>query len=446
MRISVVGTGYVGLVTGACLAEMGNDVLCLDVDARKIEMLLAGGIPIHEPGLEAVVQRNVKAGRLDFTTNVERAVAHGTLQFIAVGTPPDEDGSADLQYVLSAARRIGQLMTEYKVIVDKSTVPVGTADQVKAVIAQELQKRGVDTPFAVVSNPEFLKEGAAVEDFMRPDRVVVGADDAQAIALMQRLYAPFIRNHDRLLVMDVRSAELTKYAANAMLATRISFMNELSLLAEKLGADIEQVRVGIGSDPRIGYHFLYPGCGFGGSCFPKDIQALIHTAASNGQELRVLNAVEQANEAQKLVLVDKVVRRFGNDLTGRHFALWGLAFKPNTDDMRKASSLVLIEALLQRGATLAAFDPEAMDEARRILGDDQRIRYASNPLDTLTKADALLIVTEWKEFRSPDFEKIKQILRSPTILDGRNIYDPDSMNALGFDYEAIGRGKASFKN
>ncbi len=446
MRISVVGTGYVGLVTGACLAEMGNDVLCLDVDARKIEMLQSGGIPIHEPGLEAVVQRNVKAGRLDFTTSVERAVAHGTLQFIAVGTPPDEDGSADLQYVLSAARRIGELMTEYKVIVDKSTVPVGTADQVKAVIAQELQKRGVDTPFAVVSNPEFLKEGAAVEDFMRPDRVVVGADDAQAIALMQQLYAPFIRNHDRLLVMDVRSAELTKYAANAMLATRISFMNELSLLAEKLGADIEQVRVGIGSDPRIGYHFLYPGCGFGGSCFPKDIQALIHTAASNGQDLRVLNAVEQANEAQKLVLVDKVVRRFGNDLTGRHFALWGLAFKPNTDDMRKASSLVLMEALLERGATLAAFDPEAMSEAHRILGDDQRIRYATSPLDTLTHADALLIVTEWKEFRSPDFEKIKQSLKSPIVLDGRNIYDPSTMTSLGFDYEAIGRGMSSFKN
>jgi UDPglucose 6-dehydrogenase len=446
MRISVVGTGYVGLVTGACLAEMGNDVLCLDVDAQKIELLQSGGIPIHEPGLDAVVQRNVKAGRLAFTNDVEQAVAHGTLQFIAVGTPPDEDGSADLQYVLAAARRIGQLMTDYKVIIDKSTVPVGTADQVKAVIADELQKRGLQIPFAVVSNPEFLKEGAAVNDCMRPDRIVVGADDEKAIALMQRLYAPFIRNHDRLLVMDVRSAELTKYAANAMLATRISFMNELSLLAEKLGADIEQVRVGIGSDPRIGYHFLYPGCGYGGSCFPKDLQALIHTAASNGQALRVLTAVEEANEAQKMVLVDKVMRRFGADLKGRHFALWGLAFKPNTDDMRKASSLVLIEALLERGATLAAFDPEAMDEARRILGADKRMRYASSPLDTLTNADALLIVTEWKEFRSPDFEKIKQTLKAPIILDGRNIYDPGSMKALGFDYEAIGRGTSIDKN
>ncbi|MDX9842411.1 MAG: UDP-glucose/GDP-mannose dehydrogenase family protein [Aquabacterium sp.] len=439
MKVSVVGTGYVGLVTGACLAEMGNDVLCLDVDPRKIEILENGGIPIHEPGLDLVVARNVKAGRLHFTTDVARAVAHGTIQFIAVGTPPDEDGSADLQYVLAAARNIGRLMTDYKVIVDKSTVPVGTADKVRAAVADELAKRGSDAQFAVVSNPEFLKEGAAVEDFMRPDRIVVGADDEQAILLMRALYAPFQRNHERLVVMDVRSAELTKYAANAMLATRISFMNELALLAEKMGADIEAVRVGIGSDPRIGTHFLYAGCGYGGSCFPKDVKALIKTASDEGQELLVLKAVEAANDRQKHVLVEKVTRRFGEDLKGKHFALWGLAFKPNTDDMREATSRVVLTELFERGATVTAYDPVAMDEARRIFGDEPSLRYAENPMAALDGADALVIVTEWKEFRSPDFDRIKATLKTPTIFDGRNLYEPSLVQKAGLVYESIGR-------
>ena len=439
MKVSVVGTGYVGLVTGACLAEMGNDVLCLDVDPRKIEILENGGIPIHEPGLDLVVARNVKAGRLHFTTDVARAVAHGTIQFIAVGTPPDEDGSADLQYVLAAARNIGRLMTDYKVIVDKSTVPVGTADKVRAAVADELAKRNSDAQFAVVSNPEFLKEGAAVEDFMRPDRIVVGADDEQAILLMRALYAPFQRNHERLVVMDVRSAELTKYAANAMLATRISFMNELALLAEKMGADIEAVRVGIGSDPRIGTHFLYAGCGYGGSCFPKDVKALIKTASDEGQELLVLKAVEAANDRQKHVLVEKVTRRFGEDLKGKHFALWGLAFKPNTDDMREATSRVVLAELFERGATVTAYDPVAMDEARRIFGDEPRLRYAENPMAALDGADALVIVTEWKEFRSPDFDRIKATLKSPVIFDGRNLYEPSLVQKAGLVYESIGR-------
>ena len=439
MKVSVVGTGYVGLVTGACLAEMANDVLCLDVDPRKIEILENGGIPIHEPGLDLVVARNVKAGRLHFTTDVARAVAHGTIQFIAVGTPPDEDGSADLQYVLAAARNIGRLMTDYKVIVDKSTVPVGTADKVRAAVADELAKRNSDAQFAVVSNPEFLKEGAAVEDFMRPDRIVVGADDEQAILLMRALYAPFQRNHERLVVMDVRSAELTKYAANAMLATRISFMNELALLAEKMGADIEAVRVGIGSDPRIGTHFLYAGCGYGGSCFPKDVKALIKTASDEGQELLVLKAVEAANDRQKHVLVEKVTRRFGEDLKGKHFALWGLAFKPNTDDMREATSRVVLAELFERGATVTAYDPVAMDEARRIFGDEPRLRYAENPMAALDGADALVIVTEWKEFRSPDFDRIKATLKTPTIFDGRNLYEPSLVQKAGLVYESIGR-------
>ncbi len=439
MKITVVGTGYVGLVTGACLAEMGNDVLCLDVDPRKIEILENGGIPIHEPGLDLVVARNVKAGRLHFTTDVPRAVAHGTIQFIAVGTPPDEDGSADLQYVLTAARNIGRLMTDYKVIVDKSTVPVGTADKVRAAVADELAKRGSDAQFAVVSNPEFLKEGAAVDDFMRPDRIVVGADDERAILLMRALYAPFQRNHERLVVMDVRSAELTKYAANAMLATRISFMNELALLAEKMGADIEAVRLGIGSDPRIGTHFLYAGCGYGGSCFPKDVKALIKTASDEGQELLVLKAVEAANDRQKHVLVDKVTRRFGNDLSGKHFALWGLAFKPNTDDMREATSRVVLAELFERGATVTAYDPVAMEEARRIFGDESRLSYAENPMAALQGADALVIVTEWKEFRSPDFDRIKATLKTPVIFDGRNLYEPSLVQQAGLDYDRIGR-------
>lgn len=440
MKVSVVGTGYVGLVTGACLAEMGNDVLCLDVDPNKIRILEEGGIPIHEPGLDLVVARNVKAGRLHFTTDIERAVAHGTIQFIAVGTPPDEDGSADLQYVLAAARNIGRLMTDYKVVVDKSTVPVGTADKVRAAVADELAKRKSDAKFAVVSNPEFLKEGAAVDDFMRPDRIVVGADDEQAILLMRALYAPFQRNHERLVVMDVRSAELTKYAANAMLATRISFMNELALLAEKMGADIEQVRLGIGSDPRIGTHFLYAGCGYGGSCFPKDVKALIKTASDEGQDLKVLKAVEAANDHQKHVLIEKVTRRFGENLAGKHFAVWGLAFKPNTDDMREATSRVVLAELFKRGATVTAYDPVAMAEAQRIFGDEPRLKYAENPMGALDGADALLIVTEWKEFRSPDFDKIKATLKSPVVLDGRNLYEPGLVQQFGLDYEGIGRG------
>ena len=439
MKVSVVGTGYVGLVTGACLAEMGNDVLCLDVDPNKIRILEEGGIPIHEPGLDKVVERNVKAGRLSFTTDIARAVAHGTIQFIAVGTPPDEDGSADLQYVLAAARNIGRMMTDYKVIVDKSTVPVGTADKVRAAVADELAKRGSDVKYAVVSNPEFLKEGAAVDDFMRPDRIVVGADDEQAILLMRALYAPFNRNHERLIVMDVRSAELTKYAANAMLATRISFMNELALLAEKMGADIEQVRLGIGSDQRIGTHFLYAGCGYGGSCFPKDVKALIKTANGEDQELLVLKAVEDANERQKTVLVNKVVKRFGADLTGKHFAVWGLAFKPNTDDMREATSRVVLAELFQRGASVTAYDPVAMAEAKRIFGDEPRLKYADSPNAALQGADALIIVTEWKEFRSPDFDKIKSSLKTPVIFDGRNLYEPELVKQAGLSYDSIGR-------
>ncbi|UCV27208.1 UDP-glucose dehydrogenase family protein [Ferribacterium limneticum] len=439
MKITVVGTGYVGLVSGTCLAEVGNDVLCLDLDPNKIRILEDGGIPIHEPGLLEMVRRNVAAGRLHFTTNVEKAVQHGTIQFIAVGTPPDEDGSADLQYVLGAARNIGRLMTDYKVVVDKSTVPVGTGAKVKAAIADELQKRGIDIPFSVVSNPEFLKEGAAVEDFMRPDRIVVGAEEEQAIHLMRALYAPFQRNHERLIITDVKSAELTKYAANAMLATRISFMNELANLAEVLGADIEMVRQGIGSDPRIGYHFLYPGCGYGGSCFPKDVKALIATAQDDANiTLKVLTAVEEANDAQKHILTKKLKAKFG-DLKGKHFALWGLAFKPNTDDMREAPSRELIADLFEAGATVTAYDPVAMPETQRIYGDEARLQYAENPMGALQNADALLIVTEWKEFRSPDFEEIKKALKTPVIFDGRNLYDPKFVRGSGIEYVAIGR-------
>jgi UDPglucose 6-dehydrogenase len=440
MKISVVGTGYVGLVSGACMADVGNDVLCLDLDAGKIKILEEGGIPIYEPGLQEMVQRNVAAGRLHFTTDVEMAVRHGTVQFIAVGTPPDEDGSADLQYVLAAARSIGRLMTDYKVVVDKSTVPVGTADKVKAAIADELAKRGVEVPYSVVSNPEFLKEGAAVEDFMRPDRIVVGAEDEKAIQLMRALYTPFQRNHERLIITDVKSAELTKYAANAMLATRISFMNELANLAEKLGADIEMVRQGIGSDPRIGYHFLYPGCGYGGSCFPKDVKALIKTAADDaGITLKVLTAVEEANNEQKHVLAKKVMARFDGQIKGRHFALWGLAFKPNTDDMRDAPSRELIADLFAAGATVSAYDPVAMHEAKRIFVDEPRLRYAEDPMAALDGADALIIVTEWREFRSPDFGVIKGKLKVPVIFDGRNLYEPAQLRAAGIEYFPIGR-------
>ncbi len=439
MKITVVGTGYVGLVSGTCLAEVGNDVLCLDVDPEKIRILEEGGIPIYEPGLQEMVRRNVAAGRLNFTTSVEKAVDHGTIQFIAVGTPPDEDGSADMKYVLAAARNIGRLMTDYKVVVDKSTVPVGTADLVRATVAEELQKRGTEVPFSVVSNPEFLKEGAAVDDFMRPDRIVVGAEDEQAILLMKALYAPFQRNHERLIVTDVKSAELTKYAANAMLATRISFMNELANLAEKLGADIEMVRQGIGSDPRIGYHFLYPGCGYGGSCFPKDVKALIKTAADKADiDLKVLTAVEEANDLQKHVLTGKIKAHFG-DLKGKHFALWGLAFKPNTDDMRDAPSRTLIADLLGAGATITAYDPVAIHEAQRIFGDKDGLRYGDSPIACLEGADALVIVTEWKEFRSPDFDAIKAKLKTPVIFDGRNLYDPKFVRAMGLTYLPIGR-------
>ncbi len=446
MKITVIGAGYVGLVTGACLAEVGNHVLCLDVDARKVEMLRDGEVPIHEPGLTELVQRNAAAGRLQFTTDMAAAVAHGTLQFIGVGTPPDEDGSADLQYVIAAAENIGRHMTDYKVIVDKSTVPVGTADRVRQVVAQALKARGLQLEYAVVSNPEFLKEGAAVEDFMRPDRIIIGADDERATLLMRSIYSPFMRNRDRLLVMDVRSAEFTKYAANAMLATRISFMNELALLAERVGADIELVRQGIGSDPRIGTHFLYAGAGYGGSCFPKDVKALVRTGQDNGIQLGVLTAVQAANERQKRVLVDRVVSRFGEDLRGRTFAIWGLAFKPNTDDMREAPSRVIVAELARRGAAIRAYDPVAMDEARRVMADVPRLSFVEHQTDALTGADALLIVTEWKEFKSPDFDVMRSMLKQPVILDGRNLYDPAGMAALGFDYCGIGRALPNESN
>jgi UDPglucose 6-dehydrogenase len=440
MKITVIGTGYVGLVSGTCLAEVGNDVLCLDVDPAKIKTLEDGGMPIFEPGLQEMVRRNVAAGRLHFTTDVARAAHFGTIMFIAVGTPPGEDGSADMQYVISAARSIGKHMTDYKVVVDKSTVPVGTADAVRAAIHDELAQRHVSIPFSVVSNPEFLKEGAAIEDFMKPDRIVVGCDDEQAALNMRALYAPFQRNHDRLIVMDIRSAELTKYAANAMLATRISFMNELANLAEKLGADIENVRRGIGSDPRIGYDFLYAGAGYGGSCFPKDVKALIKTAAVDaGIDLKVLTAVEAANDAQKHVLGSKIKAHFGDDLAGKHFALWGLSFKANTDDMREATSREVIKDLIAAGATVTAYDPVAMAEAKHCFPNEPKLSYADSQTAALDNADALVIVTEWKEFRSPDFITLKTKLKTPLIFDGRNLYDPKLVRELGFEYLAIGR-------
>ena len=437
MKISMIGTGYVGLVTGTCLADAGNQVLCLDLDVAKIKILQDGGIPIHEPGLLELVRKNVTAGRLRFTTDIQESVAFGEVQFIAVGTPPDEDGSADLQYVVSAARNIGRFMTSEKVIVDKSTVPVGTADKVRAAIADELERRGVTIAFHVVSNPEFLKEGAAVEDFQRPDRIVVGLDSQHAETVMREIYAPFQRHHDKFMVMDVRSAELTKYAANAMLATRISFMNELANLAESLGADIENVRRGIGSDSRIGYGFLYSGAGYGGSCFPKDVKALIKTAAANGHDLKVLNAVEDANDLQKTVLVTKITKVFGNQLSGLRFAIWGLAFKPNTDDMREAPSRVVISELVKRGASVCAYDPVAMAEAGRVINEP--ITYADSPMGALAGADALVILTEWKEFRSPDFEEIAKQLKTKRIFDGRNLYEPAVVRRAGLVYEGIGR-------
>jgi UDPglucose 6-dehydrogenase len=432
LKVSVVGTGYVGLVTGACLADMGNHVLCLDIDAAKVSALNAGEVPIHEPGLEAVVRRNRKSGRLTFSTDPAASAAHGVLQLIAVGTPPAEDGAADLQHVLAAASSIGRHMDDYRVVVDKSTVPVGTADRVRDAIRKQLKKRKVRIPFSVVSNPEFLKEGAAVEDFMRPDRIIIGSEDERATALLRQLYAPFQRNHDRLMLMGVRSAELAKYAANAMLATRISFMNELANLAEVLGADIEEVRRGIGSDPRIGTHFLYPGAGYGGSCFPKDVKALLRTGAEAGRPLRVMAAVEQANEAQKHVLGSKIKARFGRKLKGKRFAIWGLAFKPNTDDMREAASLALIADLLAAGAEVRAYDPVAKP---RIKG----VTLAKSAADALKGCDALAIVTEWAEFRAPDFAGLKKTLKTPAIFDGRNLYDPAMMRSLGFEYFPVGR-------
>jgi UDPglucose 6-dehydrogenase len=434
MKVTVIGTGYVGLVTGACLADAGNNVFCLDVDQKKIALLNQGKIPIFEPGLEPIVKRNREAGRLVFSTDVPASVAHGELQLIAVGTPPDEDGSADLQHVLAAARAVGRHMKSWKVIATKSTVPVGTADKIREAVGKE-----TGAEFSVVSNPEFLKEGAAVEDFMRPDRIVIGAEDARAIALLRQLYAPFQRNRERVIVMGVRSAELTKYAANAMLATRISFMNELANLAEALGADIEDVRHGIGADPRIGTQFLYPGAGYGGSCFPKDVRALQRTASEAGRELRVVGAVEAVNEVQKHVVAAKIKRRFGERLNGKCFAVWGLAFKANTDDMREASSRTLVSDLVGAGARVRAYDPAAGHEAKRLYRDSPGIEIVDSALAALEGADALAVVTEWQEFRSPDFATIKARLKTPAIFDGRNLYDPAVVKSLGFEYYPIGR-------
>ena len=441
MKITVFGSGYVGLVTGACLADVGNDVICIDIDAEKISKLKQGVIPIYEPGLDAIVHANTKAGRLKFSTNIAEGVSHGLFQFIAVGTPPDEDGSADLQYVLAVATSIGEHMTDYKVIIDKSTVPVGTADKVRAQVQATQKSLNKSVDFDVVSNPEFLKEGAAIEDFMKPDRIVVGTDNPRTTELLRALYAPFNRSHDRIVAMDIRSAELTKYAANAMLATKISFMNELANMAELLGADIEKVRIGIGSDPRIGYHFIYPGCGYGGSCFPKDVQALERTARAIGYEAGLLRAVESVNDRQKLRLFQKIENHFGGNLKGKTIAVWGLAFKPNTDDMREAPSRVLLEALWAKGANVRAHDPAAMHETSRIYGDRPDLTLCDHPDEALDGADALAIVTEWKAFRSPNFDTIKEKLSQPAIFDGRNLYDPATMIDKGFSYYAIGRGQ-----
>jgi len=439
MKVTVIGSGYVGLVTAACLADMGNNVYCLDIDAAKVAMLQEGRMPIHEPGLADLVVANAQAGRLRFGTDTRAAALHGKVQFIAVGTPPDSDGSADLQYVLAAARELGRQMDGYRVVVDKSTVPVGTARSVHTAIQDELRARVVDHRFSVVSNPEFLKEGAAVEDFMRPDRIVIGSDDPEATDVLRQLYAPFERNHSKLMVMDVASAELTKYAANAMLATRISFMNEMAMLAGALGADIDAVRRGIGSDKRIGSHFLYAGCGYGGSCFPKDVRALARTAAGVGRSMPLLDAVEAVNERQKQVVVDQIEERFGAALGGKTIALWGLAFKPGTDDMREAPSQVVVRELARRGARVRAYDPVAADEARRVLGDVAGFELASSATDALRGADALVIVTEWKEFRSVDLEAMRALMRQAVIVDGRNILDPKAARDAGFDYSGIGR-------
>jgi UDPglucose 6-dehydrogenase len=444
MRLTIFGSGYVGLVTGACFADVGNDVVCVDVDARKVAALQAGEVPIHEPGLDALIARNASAGRLRFTTDAAAAIKHGQLLVIAVGTPPGEDGSADLSHVLAVAREIGRHIEGYRVVIDKSTVPVGTADRVRERIESALTERQVQGDFDVVSNPEFLKEGAAIVDFMKPDRVVIGTESPRAIALLRQLYAPFTRNHERLLVMDARSAELTKYAANAMLATKISFMNELADIATRVGADIEKVRQGIGSDSRIGYSFIYPGAGYGGSCFPKDVKALCRTAIEAGASPRVLEAVEAVNEAQKRVLFNKLRRYFGDRLPGRRIALWGLAFKPNTDDMREAPSRVFLEEAWAEGLSVQAYDPVAMAEASRLYPEAIRsghLQLAASPLAALESADALVIVTEWQEFRSPDFDQLKARLREPVIVDGRNLYDPALLREAGFRYFAIGRGE-----
>jgi UDPglucose 6-dehydrogenase len=440
MRVTIFGSGYVGLVTGACLADAGNDVVCVDVDAAKIERLNRGEVPIHEPGLDALIKRNADAGRLKFTTDAAAGVAHGLFQLIAVGTPPDEDGSADLRYVLAVARTIGENLSEYRIVIDKSTVPVGTADKVKNEIAAALARRDSAVEFDVVSNPEFLKEGAAIADFMKPDRVVIGTDNPRTTELLRALYEPFTRNRDRLIVMDIRSAELTKYAANAMLATKISFINELAGIAERVGADIEQVRRGIGSDSRIGFSFIYPGAGYGGSCFPKDVQALVRTAGGVGAASRVLEAVEEVNRHQKTVLFERISKHFDGELAGRTVALWGLAFKPNTDDMREAPSRVLMEQLWAAGAQVRAYDPVAMPETLRIYGSRPDLVLCRNAPDTLRGADVLAIATEWQEFRSPDYDSIKETLKQPVIFDGRNLYDPALMKRLGFTYYAIGRG------
>ena len=439
MRVTIFGSGYVGLVTGACLADAGNHVVCVDVDPRKIDMLNRGEVPIHEPGLDTMIKRNAEAGRLRFTLDAKEGVDHGLFQLIAVGTPPDEDGSADLRHVLAVARTIGAHMNEYKVVMTKSTVPVGTADKVRVAVGEALQSRGVSIEYDTVSNPEFLKEGAAIADFMKPDRVVVGTDNPRTAELLRTLYEPFTRNHDRMIIMDVRSAELTKYAANAMLATKISFMNELANLAERFGADIEKVRIGIGSDPRIGYSFIYPGLGYGGSCFPKDVQALARSAQEVSYEASILKAVESVNRRQKQVLFEKMRGHFGS-MAGKVLAVWGLAFKPNTDDMREAPSRVLIDALLAAGAKVQAYDPVAVDEAQRIYADKPGISFSKSAEAALEGADALAIVTEWQEFRSPDFERIRKVLRSAVIFDGRNLYDPALMARQQIQYYAIGRG------
>ena len=448
MRVCIFGTGYVGLVTGTCLAEVGHDVVCVDIDAAKVEGLNNGVIPIYEPGLTPMVKANHAAGRLRFTTDAAQAIAHGGIVFIAVGTPPDEDGSADLKYVLAVARTIGEHLHKPAVVVDKSTVPVGTADKVRATIAEVLAERGADIAFDVVSNPEFLKEGAAVEDCMRPDRIVLGSDNPAAIEKLKRLYAPFNRNHDRIVAMDVRSAELTKYAANAMLATKISFMNEIANIAEQVGADVEMVRKGIGSDPRIGWHFIYPGAGYGGSCFPKDVQALAKTAQQYGVQPRLLDAVEAVNDAQKGHLFDLMVRHYGGiaALRGKTVALWGLAFKPNTDDMREASSRRLLQQLWEAGATVRAYDPEAMHETQRIFGERDDLLLCDSAHAALQGADALVVVTEWKQFRSPDFARLKASLVDGVVFDGRNLYEPDEVEAAGLAYYGIGRGRSLRKD